>query len=181
MKMSENQTVIIYLSGKPGTGKYTIAKALSRYEFIVCDNQLINNPIFELLNYDGLTSIPKFAWEAIDHLRNVVFDFLKVERKNNYVLTNNLYEDDEDLDLYNQVKDMAEARGSKFIPVRLVISEEEHLKRITQPERRNRWKSIDPEEVYDQRPLLKIEHQNYLELDVSTLKAEEAAEFILRA
>lgn len=111
----------------------------------------------------------------------MVFDFLKVETKNNYVLTNNLYEDDEDRDLYNQVKDMAEARGSKFIPIRLVIAEEEHLKRLTQLDRGERWKSVDPEEVNDQTPLLNIEHQNYLKLDVSTLKAEGAAEFILRA
>jgi hypothetical protein len=74
---------------------------------------------------------------------------------------------------------MAQARGSKFIPVRLIISEEEHLKRVTQPERRNRWKSIDPEDVYDQTPLLNIEHPNYLELEVSTLKADEAARVIL--
>lgn len=57
----ENKTKIIYLTGKPGVGKYTIAKYLSKYGFIVCDNQLINNSIFELLNYDELTSIPEFA------------------------------------------------------------------------------------------------------------------------
>jgi predicted ATPase len=93
MKMSENQTLIVYLSGKPGAGKYTIAKALSQHGFIVCDNQLINNPIFELLNYDGFAKIPDFGWDAIGRLRNVVFDFLKIEQNNNYVLTNNLYED----------------------------------------------------------------------------------------
>jgi hypothetical protein len=67
-----------------------------------------------------------------------------------------LYEDEGDRDLYNQVKDMVEARGSKFIPVRLIIAEEEHLKRLTQLDRRERWKSADPEEVYDQTPLLNI-------------------------
>lgn len=42
--MTQN-TTIIYLTGKPGVGKYTIAKELaSRHGFIVCDNQLINNP-----------------------------------------------------------------------------------------------------------------------------------------
>lgn len=76
---------------------------------------------------------------------------------------------------------MAEARESKFIPVYLIISEEEHLKRVIQLDRRERWKSVDPEEVYDQTLLLKIEHQDYLELDVNTPKAEGSAEFILRA
>ena len=41
---------IIYLTGKPGIGKYTIAKELAaKHDFIVCDNQLINNYIFDLL------------------------------------------------------------------------------------------------------------------------------------
>ena len=50
-----NKTTIIYLTGKPGIGKYTIAKELAKsHGFIVCDNQLINNLIFELLQYDVL-------------------------------------------------------------------------------------------------------------------------------
>ncbi|HJD60261.1 MAG TPA: hypothetical protein LFW20_06440 [Rickettsia endosymbiont of Omalisus fontisbellaquei] len=42
-------TTIIYLIGKPGTGKYTIAKELSKSGYVICDNQLINKPIFALL------------------------------------------------------------------------------------------------------------------------------------
>ncbi|MCC8417716.1 MAG: AAA family ATPase [Rickettsia endosymbiont of Bryobia graminum] len=163
----ENKTKIIYLTGKPGVGKYTIAKALSKYGFIVCDNQLINNPIFELLNYDGLTAIPEFAWNSISSIRNSIFDFIAIEKNNNYVLTNNLYEDEEDRQLYQQVKQISETRNSIFIPVRLLISQEEHLKRVTQAERRLRWKSINSNEIYNNTPLLKIEDPNFLELDVS--------------
>lgn len=174
-----NKTKIIYLTGKPGVGKYTIAKALSKHGFIICDNQLVNNPIFELLNYDGLTSIPNFAWDAIARIRNNIFDFIAAEEKNNYVLTNNLYEDAGDRQLYQQVKQLTEIRNSLFIPIRLLISPEEHLKRVTQPERRLRWKSVDSNEVYDNTPLLKIEDPNFLELDVSKLSANLAAEQIL--
>lgn len=46
--ITRSKTAIIYLSGKPGVGKYTIAKALAnKYGFIVCDNQLINTPVFQ--------------------------------------------------------------------------------------------------------------------------------------
>ena len=55
------KTFIIYLIGKPGVGKYTIAKELETYEYIICDNQLINNSIFSLLQYDGFKEIPSFA------------------------------------------------------------------------------------------------------------------------
>ena len=172
-------TTIIYLTGKPGVGKYTIAKALSKHGYIICDNQLVNNPIFELLQYDGFTKIPDVGWDKISCIRNSVFEFLTSYTQNNYVLTNNLYEDEGDRKLYEQVKQMAHSRGSLFVPIRLLITEEEHLKRVVRPERRERWKSIDPLDVYDKTPLLAIVHPNFLELDVSDLSPESAAEAIL--
>lgn len=170
--------MIVYLTGKPGVGKYTIAKALSKHGFIICDNQLINNPVFELLQYDGYTKIPDFAWDAIARIRESVFDFLAMAKTNNYILTNCLYEDEGDRRLYTQVKQMAAHRDSIFIPVKLSITDEEHLRRVTQPDRRLRWKSIDHREVYDQKPLLKIEDPHLLELDVSNLSPQVAAEKI---
>ncbi|WPY00712.1 hypothetical protein Trichorick_00597 [Candidatus Trichorickettsia mobilis] len=177
--MTQN-TIIIYLTGKPGVGKYTIAKELAvRDGFIVCDNQLINNPIFELLQYDGYTKIPDFAWDTIAHIRAEVFDFLSKSTQNSYVLTNCLADTEEDKQLYEQVQKMAEARGSLFIPVRLEISKEEHLKRLTRQERRERWKSIDPSDAEDNGPLISISHPNLLSLNVSNLSPENAVEAIM--
>lgn len=180
--MKSKRTKIIYITGKPGNGKYTIAKEIIKRcpGYILCDNQLINNPIFELLNYDGLTSIPNFAWDAIARIRDAIFDFITNERQNSYILTNNLSDDEGDRNLYLQVKQIALKRDALFIPVRLTISEEEHLKRITQIERRKRWKSIDPNDVYDSTPLLEIKHPNLLTIDVSMISAKEAAEQILQ-
>jgi tRNA uridine 5-carbamoylmethylation protein Kti12 len=91
------QSIIIYLTGKPGVGKYTIAKALAKkYEFIICDNQLINNPIFELLQYDGYAKIPDCAWDSIGRIRTEVLNFLTKVPNKNYVLTNCLAETNED-------------------------------------------------------------------------------------
>ncbi len=73
---------------------------------------------------------------------------------------------------------MAKLRNSVFIPVRLSITKEEHLKRIVQPERRARWKSIDPREADDHGPMLSITHPNLLELDITTLAPENVAEKI---
>lgn len=179
--MINNTTTIIYLTGKPGVGKYTIAKEIAKdYGFIVCDNQLINNPIFELLGYDGYGTIPEFAWESVRIIRSEVYNFLTKELQNSYVLTNNLAENDKDRGIYEQVKLMAEKRGSLFIPVRLHVNKDEHLKRVTRPERRERWKSIDPACADNKdEGLLKINHPNYLELDVSNLSAQEAAAEIM--
>lgn len=173
-------TLIVYLTGKPGVGKYTIAKELAKeHGFIICDNQLINNPIFELLQYDGYAKIPDFAWDSISKIRTEIFEFLTKVPQNNYVLTNCLAETDEDRNLYEQVRDMAEVRGSFFIPVQLLITKEEHLKRLTQPTRRERWKSIDAQDAEDNGPLLSISHPHFLELEVSNLSPEDAAGAII--
>ncbi|MBN8512597.1 MAG: hypothetical protein J0L79_06210 [Rickettsiales bacterium] len=173
-------TTIIYLTGRPGVGKYTIAKELGvRHGFIVCDNQLINNPIFELLQYDGYAKIPDFAWETIEHIRTEIFDFLTHHTQNSYVLTNCLADTKKDRQLYEQVKQMTAIRGSLFVPVQLSITKEEHLKRLTRPERRERWKSIDPHDAEYNGPLISISHPNLLELNVSNLSPEAAANSIM--
>jgi len=177
--MTQNHSYIIYLIGKPGTGKYTIAQELEKSGFIVCDNHLINNPIFTLLNYDGLNEIPQTAWNAIGHIRSIVLDFMSEEQNHNYVLTNCLYENEGDRLWYTQVESMALKRDSLFIPVILHISEEEHLKRISQPARKARLKSIDPEDVYHPEPLITIKYPHLLELDVTQLSAIQVAKKIL--
>lgn len=107
-----HKTSIIYLTGQPGMGKYTIAKALAaEHKFVVCDNQLINNPILESSQYGGYSSILDFAWHAIGGIRRCVFAFLKQEQDKSYILTNCLYEDAWDQVCYAEVVYMAEKRG----------------------------------------------------------------------
>jgi hypothetical protein len=176
---SQKFTTIIYLFGHPGTGKYTISQELMNDDFIVCDNQLINNPIFTLLNYDGFSKIPEFGWDAIGRIRSAVLDFMALEENHNYVLTNCLYDNKDDRDCYSQVEVMASKRNSIFIPVKLLISKEENLRRIIESSRRARWKSVEPQDVHQREELLNINHPNLLELDVTTLSADQAATKIL--
>ena len=108
-------------------------------------------------------------------IRVEVFDFLAKSTQNSYVLTNCLADTDEDRELYGQVEKMAQTRGSLFIPVQIQINKEEHLKRLTRPERRQRWKSIDPLDAEDNGPLISITHPNLFSLNVSNLSSEDAA------
>ena len=172
-------TIILYLIGKPGAGKYSIAKEIKKSGYIICDNQLINNPIFSLLNYDGYMSVPQSAWETIGRIRKNIFDFLSHQPDKSYVLTNVLYEDPGDRQCFQQVERMSLKRNSLFVPVKLIISPEENAKRVQNPERSLRFKSIDPQEAYSKEPLLDIQHPHLLELDVTTLSAKNAAEKIL--
>lgn len=155
-------TNIIYLIGTSGSGKYTIAKELAKHGYIICDNQLINYPIFSLLNYDGFTDIPPFAWKVIAQIRESIFDFMSQEIINNYVLTNVLGDIDQDYKIFRQVEKVAFNRHSLFIPVKLSISIEENLKRIQNKERLLRYKSIDPKDVYQQQNLINISAPEFI-------------------
>ncbi len=110
---------IIYLTGKPGVGKYTLAQEWTQelaesYGLIICDNQLINNPIFQLLQNDGYAEIPEFAWDSIAKIRTEVFKFLTKVPWNSYVLTNNLYEDEGDRACMKKSK-IWQKKGADFL------------------------------------------------------------------
>ncbi len=172
------KTGIIYLIGRAGTGKYTIAKELAKSGYVICDNQLINYPIFTLLNYDGMQRIPQFAWRAIAKVREGVFSFLRNEIDNSYVLTNVLYNTAGDRRLFTLIEELAKDRDGFFAPVKLLISEEENRKRIQNPERLLRQKSINVIDTVESE-LIDISHPNLLELDVTNLPSSDAAAKIL--
>lgn len=176
-------TNLIYLIGRSGTGKYTIAKELAKQGYVIVDNQLINNPIFALLDTESLNSsltVPIEAWNAIGKIRNIVFEFIVQEKIHNYILTNELFETDEgDHRLFDQVRDLSAKRGSIFLPVKLLISKQENARRISSPGRAERYKSTKIDEKDMSRELIKATHPNLLEIDVSDLSAQEVAKIII--
>lgn len=172
-------TLILYLIGRSGSGKYTIAKQFEKYGFKIVDNHLINNPIFSLLDLDSVTPIPDFAWGTIGQIRTSVLDFMSKEYKNNYVLTNELLEDEGDHQCFKQVQEMAERRGSLFVPIRLRISQKENARRIQMPERALRFKSTRIDDIAYEKPLIQINHPNLIDIDVNHLTAELVAQQIM--
>lgn len=177
------KSITLYLIGKPGVGKYTIARYIAEeHNFIVCDNHLINNPIFSLLSHKDGVSVSQYAWDCIGKIRNVVLDFMSHENTDsNLILTN--YLDGNDLNTYNQILEMSAKRGSIFVPIQLTLRQDEHLKRITNPQRQVRYKSTDIK--YINAPTLDmshpdIVHPNLLILDTSDLSAQKASDVIMQ-
>lgn len=172
-------TIILYLIGRSGSGKYTIAKQLEKYGFKVADNHLVNNPIFALLDLDDERPIPDSAWDAIARIRTYVFDFISQEREHNYVLTNELLEDEGDHKLFKQVQEMGKKRGSLFVPIRLHLSKEENARRIQMPERALRFKSTRIDETSYQKPLIQVSHPHLMDIDINQLTPEALAKEIM--
>lgn len=177
---------IIYLLGYPGTGKYTIAKEICQIapEFRLVDNHLINNPLFSLIHTDGITPLNPRIWDNVELIWRAVLDtIVHISPKDySFVLTNALSNSDKDVAWFHEVTAMADKRGAQFVPVVLKLSVDEHIKRITSPDRPLRMKEIDPtgpERYAKADNLISPEHPNLLTLDISSLSATEAARHIL--
>ncbi len=179
-----NQSVLLYLIGFPGVGKYTIAQALTPFSYKVVDNHLINNPIFSLLNLDGQEEVPPVAWHYINKIRTTVLSFVVYDYQSNYVLTNVLYNEEGDHKFLKHIEQIATQRESLFVPIILTIQQDEHIKRLTHQERKKYFKltnvnSIDPEHNPRMHSgLIQLDHVNRLTLDVTLLTPQEAAKAI---
>jgi hypothetical protein len=167
------QPITIYLIGRAGAGKYTIAKELKKFDYKIIDNHLVNNPIFSLLNHGE--KISNIAWDAIEKIRDAILGFISKDKASNYVMTNELLESEYDHNIFNKVKAAAAKRNSIFIPIKLHITYEENTRRIKNPERAKRYKTLKIKPLNELQKLIQIEHENLIEIDISTLQADIVA------
>jgi len=181
------KNTLIHLLGFPGTGKYTIAKEMVQQADIrLVDNHLINNTIFTLIKTDGKTKLPERVWDNTIKIWEVVADtMVHISPPDfNFVLTNALVEGDAlDIQHAKNMMAVAAARGGRYIPVRLVLSDlDEHVARITAADRKNRLKEINaeaPKRYLEKHKVLDVGHPLGLTLDVTRLTAAEAAQKII--
>ena len=67
--------IFLYLLGFAGTGKLTIARAFARSVGAeVVDNHWINNPIFGLIDPDGVSPLPDAVWSQTAKVREAVLE-----------------------------------------------------------------------------------------------------------
>jgi hypothetical protein len=177
---------IVYLIGYGGTGKYTIAKEIALLtDAVIVDNQLINHPIFSMLGADGKTRLPDSIWPKIESIRRIVLDTIAelAQPQVSFLFTNELYEGKpRDRRWYEDVALLATKRKALFVPVILHCEPEEHYRRVTSPERAVRLKETSADRTRENRrtyQLLRIDHPNCLELDITHLSSTQAAQAIL--
>ncbi|MGH1398541.1 MAG: hypothetical protein ACRBCT_04930 [Alphaproteobacteria bacterium] len=180
------ENIIIYLLGFPGTGKLTIAKEIcAQADVRLVDNHLVCNPVFSLIESDGKAPLPERVWSNVAKIREVVFDTMVnlSPADRSFVLTNVLTQNDkDDAIIFEKMLCAVRARKAKFLPVRLLIDEQENLTRVISPERKLNMKYIGPEgllRVRKDNAVFQSGHENELSLDVTDLPAKEAARIIL--
>lgn len=182
---------IVHLIGFPGAGKFTIAKEMERIaadrgdRMVVVDNHHINNTIFAMLDVDGVKAVPPSAWARIAEVREAVLRTIAELSPPawSFVFTNVLFADDAGDERHVELlAELAVARGSVFVPVRVTCDVEELVRRVVKPARRERMKWTDGEAVRalaERRELVTPTSPLTLELDVTSLPAEDAAAEIL--
>src|SRR4029453_3989564 len=115
------QNTIIVLIGFAGTGKFTIGRELcERTGAKLIDNHLINNPVFKVLNADGITPLPSGVWDKVKSVRAIVYDSIRELSPPDlsFVFTIELIESSPgDRQGFVDLEQLAAGRGSLFVPV----------------------------------------------------------------
>ena len=180
------KNTMVYLIGYAGTGKYTIAKEIAVLTgAVIVDNQLINNPVFSVVAADRKTPLPAAVWPKIESIRRIVLDTVAelAPPEANFLFTNELYEGKPmDRRWYEDVAILATKRNALLVPVILRCEPEEVYRRVTSPERAVRFKETSADRTRENIhtfKLLRIDHPNCLELEITHLSPIQAAQAIL--
>src|SRR5262245_935835 len=178
--------LFVYLVGFAGTGKLTIARTFAHLVGSkVVDNHWINNPIFGLIDPDGMTRLPDEVWPQVAKVREAVLETIATLAKpeTNFVFTHEGVEGDSiDQAVFESIRSAAARRDARFVAVRLLCEERELVRRIQSPERAGLFKCIDPADAINKsrhHAVLDPRLPTTLTLDVTTRTAEGSAAAIL--
>ena len=181
---------VFSLTGWPGTGKYTVAKELVAQlearglETRLVDNHSVSNPVLGVIRIDPDVAVPPEVWDRVREVRTVVYDSIKTlsPPEWSFVFTNYVADTPTDRANYERLEELADARGSCFVPVRMTVTGDELLRRMTQPERAARMKLTNADlarRTFLIQPLFVPQHAHTLELDVTQLPPPAAASQIV--
>ena len=183
-----SDTYIVHINGYPGTGKLTTAKQICALDDQVrlMDNHITTNPIFITLSPEQKKPVPKPAWDAIDKIRAIVLEFMESDASPelSFIFTNCMYDDDLQNEAYlDRIRDVANKRGSQYVPIALTYDENENKKRVISEGRKISMKMMDANFLQKTRQdysLLYHRDPNFLTFDNTGLTAEQSAQKIMK-
>ncbi|MGF6172558.1 AAA family ATPase [Ensifer sp. 4252] len=173
--IAEPASLIVHINGWPGTGKLTIARHLAEpLGARLADNHTLINPAEALF----ARGTPLY-WLLRATVRTAVLDHVRrAEASQSFLFTDALSNDEFDSRAFDDYAALAADRRARLVAVVLDCSVEENLKRLTRAGRSRAYKLTDPQVLIDLRSrhvLLKGKCDQLIELDVSSLGADEAA------
>jgi hypothetical protein len=180
-----NNTIIV-LIGFAGTGKYTIGREIADSTGAkLIHNHLINNALFTAIDADGMKPLPPQIWEKVRRARALVYETIRElsPPELSFVFTIQLVEEDpDDHQAFADLLELAKARGSVLVPIRLICEVEELCRRVVSPGRAAMLKQIavDPARLRaTSKSVLTPRHPNLRTIDVTQKSARESAAEIL--
>jgi len=174
--------VVVALLGHPGSGKLTISRALSpSIGALIVDNHWICNPIFELIEADGITPLKEGVWEQVGKVRDAVMETIATLSPpgKSFIFTFCASEEwPPDHAVLSSIQRTAERREATFVPIRILCAEAELVRRITSRGRKERLKLLDPvqaAELARKVTVIDPRHKNQMTLDTTKLSAGQSA------
>jgi len=183
------ENTVVYLIGPPGVGKYTVGRVLAaRMPARLIDNHYWNNPVFDLVEPDGLAPLPDAIWERAATVRSAVLETIATlaPRERSFVFTHAVSTDGGhplDLVIAGQILRTAERRGARTLVARLSCSAERLAQRIAEPGRAARLKERDAGRAAAyaaQRPF-ETGHPWTIDIDTSESPPSDTADRIMQA
>ena len=185
MQTTLDNTFIVLIAFA-GTGKYTIGRALAeRTGARLIDNHLINNPIFKVVNADGVSPLPQAVWDKVSKIRRLVYEAIREISPPglSFIFTLELRESDLNAHrAFLDLQELATARESLLVPVRLLCDVEELCRRVSDPARMHQLKEISAElarKKMSKHTVLNPQHENTRIIDVTAKSPSESADAIL--
>jgi len=176
---------IIHINGFPGTGKLTIATALTA--LLPTTTKLVHNHL--LINpADAILTRSQSGYQNLRRdIRSAVFQSLIHEPatyETAYTFTDFQSTDAVGSGVCKEVEVAANERGGAFVPILLKCEERVNLERLVSKDRAKHGKLTDVALVRTFREKVEIytfeKAENALELDVTDMTAEEAARRVLK-
>lgn len=170
---------LYYLVGPPGSGKRTVGNHLARLTgAALLDNHLTNDPVFLAAGVSSNGAVSAEVWELCFQGRKAVrAAMLHAPPTLAHIVTNHLTAEEREWRNVERLRELAARRGVPFVPVWLTCGPGELARRMLLPERAERLKLRDPQEL---RRLLREAGTlppppDALLLDTAALLPEEAA------
>jgi len=176
---------IIYIVGPPSVGKYTIGRLLAeRLGCKLVDNHYWLNVLFSLVEQDGITPLPKAIWPLAEQVRKAVLETISAisPRRWSFIFTHSTLNDPAELVIFEDIKAVAQRRGSRLVVVRLSCGNPDELAhRIAMPEQRTRFKGANVADARYHARLSTLDpgHPDTISVETDGLSAADVAQLIV--